>query len=188
MAYLCIRAHLLFTAHMPQENLRYMRRVVPNLQASSTIEFDVRLGAPLPPAQAHLATLPLMVMSGQSSYCTSCGNTQGVRSSVPEAPARVSVPGAQSAPATQPCCSAATLQHYLQSPPPRPSMIDISLTLTRQLWSLVLDPVIVGDTPGPASWLPSSSDMVSKSWAGVACAMNRLMLAMQLQTHSPGEG
>jgi hypothetical protein len=83
--------------------------------------------------------------------------------------------------------SAAVTHHSLQTPPPRPNMIDISLTLTRQLWSLVLDPAIVGDTPGPASWLPPSKEILGHSWAGLLTGMMKLLLAMQLGTHSTGD-
>jgi hypothetical protein len=70
---------------------------------------------------------------------------------------------------------------------PRPGMIDISLTLTRQLWGLVLDPSIVGDAPGPASWLPSSSVILSDSWSGVSDMLGRVLVGMQVETHASGQ-
>jgi hypothetical protein len=161
---------------MPHTNLFYICHMVLNLQAASTPAFDTLLGAPIPPERAHLAHLPLMVLSGQSSYCMSCRTTHGVPASLPEAP----VP-------SQPSSSAATPHCSLQVQAPLPNMIDIKLSLTRQLWSLVLDPAIVGQAPGPAAWLETSCDTVVHSWADMTWVMMKLMRAMQLQTHYPGE-
>jgi hypothetical protein len=64
-------------------------------------------------------------------------------------------------------------------------MIDICLTLTRQLWGLVLDPSIVGDAPGPASWLPSSLRMLFESSANVAELLWRVQMGLLIETHAP---
>jgi hypothetical protein len=68
---------------------------------------------------------------------------------------------------------------------PRPGMVDIQRSLTRQLWSLVLDPSIVGNAPGPASWLPSSARILSDSWREISDHLARVLVALQLETHAP---
>jgi hypothetical protein len=70
---------------------------------------------------------------------------------------------------------------------PRPGMVDIQLSLTRQLGGLVLDPSIVGDAPGPASWLPSSLEILCQSWSEMTDTLLRVLDVLHLETHTPGQ-